>query len=111
MAFLNASQFSAEESRAFFDSFDTILTDCDGVLWHGNEPIAGSPEMVNKFRQMGKRVIFVTNNSAKSRKDFATKCHQLGFGGCIVSSITILATVHIVIFCHLAARGKIISVK
>lgn len=84
MACQNVSEMSNPQS--FFDSFDTVLTDCDGVLWKGNQAIDGSPEMIQKFRQMGKKVIFVTNNSTKSRQEYVKKCSDLGFGGTPVSS-------------------------
>ena len=79
------SKMSSSELKDFFDSFDTVLTDCDGVLWSGMQSITGSPEMVNKFRQMGKKVIYVTNNSTKTRKEYVQKCADLGFGGTYVS--------------------------
>lgn len=69
------------EVSTWFDSFDTVMTDCDGVLWVGAEPISGSPEMINRFRDLGKRVFFVTNNSTKHRREYKTKLDKLGFGG------------------------------
>ena len=59
------SKMSSEEVAAFVASFDTVMTDCDGVLWNGGGAIKGSPDVVNKFREMGKRVFFCTNNSTK----------------------------------------------
>lgn len=56
---------SAEDVAAFVASFDTVMTDCDGVLWNSAGAIKGSPDVVNKFREMGKRVFFCTNNSTK----------------------------------------------
>lgn len=70
-----------EEVLSFLSSFDTVLTDCDGVLWAGNAPIPGSPDVINLFRQAGKKVIYVTNNGTKSRKQYVQKCQDLGFGG------------------------------
>jgi len=72
---------SQEEVQSFLSSFDTVLTDCDGVLWAGNSPIQGSPEVINLLRQAGKKVIYVTNNGTKSRKEYVKKCQDLGFGG------------------------------
>jgi len=71
----------APEVESFLDSFDTVLTDCDGVLWEGPDAIQGSPEAINLFRQAGKRVVYVTNNGTKSRREYVKKCQDLGFGG------------------------------
>jgi len=70
-----------QEMLSFLSSFDTVLTDCDGVLWEGNAPIEGSPDVINLLRQAGKKVIYVTNNGTKSRKQYVKKCQDLGFGG------------------------------
>ena len=83
MACQNVSEMS--NVNEFFDCFDTVLTDCDGVLWKGNNAIEGSPELINKFREIGKKVICVTNNSTKTRKEYKQKCDDLGFGGEVVS--------------------------
>jgi len=72
---------SDTEVSTWFNSFDTVMTDCDGVLWVGAEPIPGSPEMINRFRDLGKRVFYVTNNSTKHRREYKTKLDKLGFGG------------------------------
>jgi len=72
---------SDDQVKAWMDSFDTVLTDCDGVLWVGSNPIPGSPEMINRFRDLGKRVFYVTNNSTKTRKEYKEKVDKLGFGG------------------------------
>ena len=75
------SSMSDSEVSTWFKSFDTVMTDCDGVLWVGAEPIPGSPEMINRFRDLGKRVFYVTNNSTKHRREYKTKLDKLGFGG------------------------------
>jgi len=75
------SSMTDSEVSNWFDSFDTVMTDCDGVLWVGAEPISGSPEMINRFRDLGKRVFFVTNNSTKHRREYKAKLDKLGFGG------------------------------
>lgn len=72
---------SHSELDDFLNSFDTVLTDCDGVLWTGSVAIDGSPEVIQALRKLGKKVIYVTNNSTKSRKEYLTKFTDLGFGG------------------------------
>ena len=79
------SDLSNPELDEFLSSFDTVLTDCDGVLWTGSYAINGSPEVVQALRKMGKKVIYVTNNSTKSRKEYLKKVTDLGFGGDVVS--------------------------
>jgi len=81
MACKEVSKLSDTQVREWFNSFDTVMTDCDGVLWVGAEAIPGSPDMVRRFRELGKRVFYVTNNSTKHRREYKTKVDKLGFGG------------------------------
>jgi len=75
------SKLSDAEVTNWFNSFDTVMTDCDGVLWVGAEAIPGSPDMIRRFRELGKRVFYVTNNSTKHRREYKAKVDKLGFGG------------------------------
>lgn len=44
-----------------------------------NNAIHGSPDVINRLQEVGKRVFFVTNNSTKTRSGFLDKAHNLGF--------------------------------
>ncbi len=71
---------SVSELRSFFASFDTVMTDCDGVLWRADTPIGHAPQAVKMLRKT-KRLFYCTNNSTKTRAEYVDKCHGLGFGG------------------------------
>ncbi|KAF7712288.1 Uncharacterized protein PECH_003736 [Penicillium ucsense] len=58
--------------------YDTWLFDCDGVIWSGDEVIDGASKAVEFLRNHGKRVIFVTNNAARSRPMLKKKFDRLG---------------------------------
>ncbi|XP_041061813.1 glycerol-3-phosphate phosphatase [Carcharodon carcharias] len=60
-------------------SVDTLLFDCDGVLWRGESPIPGAVQLINRLQEQGKRVFFLTNNSTKSRQMYGEKLRALGF--------------------------------
>ncbi|OTA91587.1 hypothetical protein M434DRAFT_397107 [Hypoxylon sp. CO27-5] len=62
----------------FLDKFDVFLLDCDGVLWSGDHLFEGIVETLEMLRAKGKRVVFVTNNSTKSRPDYQKKLTALG---------------------------------
>lgn len=60
-----------------------------GVLWMYNNAISGSADVINKFKENGKKVFFVTNNSTKTREEFLSKAHKMSFNvdyGDIVST-------------------------
>ncbi|KAK0344389.1 p-nitrophenyl phosphatase [Friedmanniomyces endolithicus] len=63
---------------AFIAKFDVFLFDCDGVLWSGDHLFPLIPETIAHLRSLQKRLIFVTNNSTKSRADYAKKFHTMG---------------------------------
>ncbi|XP_053326440.1 glycerol-3-phosphate phosphatase [Spea bombifrons] len=79
MAASKCSRLSGELSRRFLASVDTVLFDCDGVLWRGDEAVPGAPELINELKRQGKRVFYLTNNSTKTRVMYADKLGRLGF--------------------------------
>uniref|UniRef100_A0ACD5USR9 Uncharacterized protein n=1 Tax=Avena sativa TaxID=4498 RepID=A0ACD5USR9_AVESA len=67
-----------EDAEALIDSVETFIFDCDGVIWKGDKLIDGVPETLDLLRSKGKRLVFVTNNSTKSRKQYGKKFESLG---------------------------------
>ncbi|CAK1586135.1 unnamed protein product [Parnassius mnemosyne] len=92
-AVFNLKDAGKDQVQEFLNSFDTVLCDCDGVLWIDNNAIPGSADTMNYFRKIGKQIFFVTNNSTKIRGDFAIKAQQLGF---IANEDEILSTSYLV---------------
>ncbi|KAJ9612429.1 p-nitrophenyl phosphatase [Cladophialophora chaetospira] len=67
-----------EAIAKFLDLFDVFLFDCDGVLWSGDHLFPGSVPTLELLRGKGKQVVFVTNNSTKSREDYKKKLESMG---------------------------------
>lgn len=63
---------------SFLSLYTTFLFDCDGVLWSGAHVFPQIPETLSYLRSLGKRILFVTNNSATSRGDYQLKLRALG---------------------------------
>lgn len=89
----NLLSLSKDEIKNWINSFDCCLTDCDGVLWLYNNPIKGSPEVINKFSSLGKRVFFITNNSTKTREEFLEKAVKMKYN---VKKENVLSTAYLV---------------
>jgi HAD superfamily hydrolase (TIGR01457 family) len=59
-------------------SFDGLVCDLDGVVYSGDEAIAGAPEAINELRARGIRVVFCTNNSRSTVEQYIEKLGRLG---------------------------------
>ncbi|KAK4841432.1 hypothetical protein QYF36_004390 [Acer negundo] len=73
-----AQLLSAHNTGPLFDSLEAFLFDCDGVIWKGDKLIHGVPQTLDLLRSKGKKLVFVTNNSTKSRRQYAIKFQSLG---------------------------------
>ncbi|KAJ1962016.1 hypothetical protein GGI12_002912 [Dipsacomyces acuminosporus] len=67
-----------DDYESFVNKYDTFLFDCDGVIWRGSTLVEKVRETLAMLRSRGKRLVFVTNNSATSRKDYVKKFAKLG---------------------------------
>ena len=54
------------------------LIDMDGVIYRGNELIAGADRFIHELRSSDVPFLFLTNNSQRARRDVATKVRRLG---------------------------------
>ncbi len=55
-----------------------FLFDMDGTLYLGNRLFSFTKELLATIRAQGKQYLFLTNNSAKSVKDYVTKLSAMG---------------------------------
>ena len=81
---------SPSDYSTFLSKYDTFLIDCDGnyifcctnnitgVIWIGNDLIPDVKQTLSYLRSQNKRLIFVSNNSTKSRRLYAQKFSKLG---------------------------------
>jgi phospholysine phosphohistidine inorganic pyrophosphate phosphatase len=56
-----------------------VLLDIDGVLYVGDEPIAGAHEALDELRRVSADLRLVTNTTSRSRREVAAHLTELGF--------------------------------
>lgn len=59
-------------------NINLFLFDMDGTLYLGDQLFSFTKELLNKIRALGKRYLFMTNNSSKSVADYVKKLEKLG---------------------------------
>jgi len=78
------------------DALDALVSDMDGVVYRGDEPIEGVGEAVERWRGRGKRIVFCTNNSHYTVPEYVAKLARVGIPAVeddVVSSGAVLAEV------------------
>jgi len=60
------------------DGYEAFLLDLDGVLFRGDQRVPSAGPAVDALRAAGKRLVFLTNNSARTPEQVAEKLRALG---------------------------------
>lgn len=56
-----------------------FLMDMDGTVYVGDRKIAGAFEALETLKSLGKKVLFLTNNSSKTSADYVRKLSLMGY--------------------------------
>ncbi|XP_065186002.1 glycerol-3-phosphate phosphatase-like [Sycon ciliatum] len=75
---MSSVHLTTENVSEIIEDIDTFLFDCDGVIWKDTEVIPGVPEALDSLRKRGKRVLFVSNNSTRTRPEYTAKMAKMG---------------------------------
>lgn len=59
------------------DSITTVVFDLDGTLYYGDFPVRNAAYTVNQLRKIGLQILFLTNNSVKTRKQIRNKLQRM----------------------------------
>ena len=60
------------------DNFELFLFDLDGVVYIDEKPTRGAVKAINTTRTHNKKVLFITNNPARSKNEYSEKLRNLG---------------------------------
>lgn len=60
------------------NGYDLVILDLDGTVYRGNEAIPGAREAIDRWRERGVQVRFLTNNSGVTRQALSAKLRALG---------------------------------
>lgn len=60
------------------DTIAAVVFDLDGVMYRGDTPLPDAGEAVARLREMGKKVLFCSNNSSRTRSFFVKKLLDMG---------------------------------
>lgn len=58
---------------------DLFLLDMDGTLYLGDEVFEGAVKFIKTLTELGKKYIYLTNNSSRSGVDYVERLNRLGF--------------------------------
>ncbi len=61
-----------------FSDIKAVVSDMDGVLWRGDEPLPGMVGFFRMLRTRGLPFVLATNNSMKAPSDYVAKLAKLG---------------------------------
>ena len=67
-----------ESETALVEAHDLVMFDLDGVVYVGGEAIDGVAAVIDRVRESGRHVAFVTNNASRTPDQVAAKLTKVG---------------------------------
>jgi HAD superfamily hydrolase (TIGR01450 family) len=64
--------------RPLADRYEAFILDLDGVVYRGDDPVPGAAEAIAALRDRERRIVFLTNNSARTPERVTEKLTALG---------------------------------
>ncbi|WP_185996239.1 HAD-IIA family hydrolase [Nocardioides campestrisoli] len=66
-----------EAPRPLLEAHDLVMFDLDGVVYIGEEAVAGVPARLVRLQESGVRVAFVTNNASRTPEEVAARLQSM----------------------------------
>jgi 4-nitrophenyl phosphatase len=67
-----------KEKPTSADRYLSFLMDMDGVIYTDQEPIPDAIEFINRIKERGRKILFLTNNSKLTRSGYRDKLVEMG---------------------------------
>ena len=74
----NTKTSSGDSSEVPDDLYEGYVFDLDGTIYLGDDLLPGAERLIRKLRELGKRVVFLSNNPTKDPEMYAEKLTNLG---------------------------------
>lgn len=58
--------------------YDALFIDLDGVVYRGDQAVPGAPDVLDRLRDTNAKLLFLTNNSARTPRQVAERMRKLG---------------------------------
>jgi glycerol 3-phosphatase-2 len=65
-------------AEALARRYDALFVDLDGVVYRGDQVVDAAPTVLDRVRALGIRVLFLTNNSARTPEEVAGRLEAFG---------------------------------
>ncbi|MDX2161361.1 MAG: HAD-IIA family hydrolase [bacterium] len=93
-----------------FRRVKAVISDMDGVLWRGDQPLAGLAAFFDRMRTWGIPFALATNNSRLSPRDYVAKLAGMGIDGVAEAQIVTSGTVTAAYLQRHFPAGRVIHV-
>lgn len=70
------------------DTYDLVMLDLDGVVYVGDEAVAGAPDHLARAREAGTHLAFITNNASRPPSAVVDKLAGIGVAASVEDVVT-----------------------